>query len=244
MVGLPIKEMYNHVHKAPFKEKMRMTYFIISLVLIMGIENSAFWELSCLVLNLLYSWNAFSNTTMCKKLIAEIEGNDNTDLFMNETEKKSLHGLFQGANLVNPQIVIAESGAKVVYKEVVANKDEKPQVTDEQVANAIRAINGKNKPLDNYQRWLGACCLLAWKYDYPRNIGDCCQRINTLGINDLEFECKYENIRKLTTTNKFVKEDARYWDSYIPKENERKLFNECLLVAQALDAEIQKQMIG
>lgn len=161
-----------------------------------------------------------------------------------EKIEKGMQGLFAGAVLNNPQIVITGDDTKVVYKEVVANKDEKPQVTDEQVANAIRAINGKNKPLDNYQRWLGACCLLAWKYDYPRNIGVCCQRINSLGMNDLEYECKYENIRKLTTTNRFVKEDARYWDSYKPKEDERKLFNECLLVAQALDAEIQKQMIG
>ena len=55
------------------------------------------------------------------------------------TEKaKLMQGLFQGANMQNAQInVIVESGAKVVYKEVTSPKDEKPQVTDEQMAHAI-----------------------------------------------------------------------------------------------------------
>ena len=89
---------------------------------------------------------------------------------MTEEEMKMLQGVFQGANLNNVQInMIVQSGAKVVYKEVTSAKEEKPQVTDLQIANAIRAINGKGKPLSGYQLWLGVCCLLSWKYDYPRN---------------------------------------------------------------------------
>ena len=160
-----------------------------------------------------------------------------------EDKMKFLQGMFQGANMQNAQInVIVESGAKVVYKEVTSNKKENPQVTDEQIANAIRAINGKGKPLGGYQAWLGACCILSWKYGYPRNLKDCCERVSFLPLEGVEYICKYENIRKLIAVNSFIKEDARTWNSYKPKESERKLFNECLSVAQAFDAEIQKQI--
>ena len=138
--------------------------------------------------------------------------------------------------------VIVESGAKVVYKEVTSAKEEKPQVTDLQIANAIRAINGKGKPLNGYQLWLGVCCLLSWKYDYPRNLNECCERVNALPLEGVEYLCKYDNIRKLAATSKFAKEDVRNWDSYKPKDDERSLFNGCLSVSQALDAEIQKQV--
>ena len=160
-----------------------------------------------------------------------------------EEKAKLMQGLFQGANMQNAQInVIVESGAKVVYKEVTSPKDVKPQVTDEQIAHAIRAINGKGKPLNGYQVWLGACCLLSWKYDFPRNLNECCDRINALPLEGVEYICKYDNIRKLAATNKFAKEDARQWSSYKPKEEERTFFNGCLSVSQALDAEIQKQI--
>lgn len=151
-------------------------------------------------------------------------------------------GLFNGANFQDVQIVIAQSGSNVVYKKVAYAKEEKPQATDLHIANAIRAINGKGKPLNEYQLWLGACCLLSWKYDYPRNLNECCERINTLPLEGVEYICKYENIRKLAATNRFVKEDARYWDTYKPKDDERNFFNGCLSVSQALDTEIQKQI--
>lgn len=159
-----------------------------------------------------------------------------------EEKMKLLDGLFQGANMQNAQInVIVESGAKVVYKEMSSIKNDNLQVTNEQMANALLAINGKDKPLSGYQVWLGACCLLSWKYGYPRNLKDCCERINSLPLAGIEFICKYENIRKFSTYS-FVKEDARLWKDYKPLESERVLFNECLSVAQALDKEIQKQL--
>lgn len=228
MKGNIQKEDKKYLRKISGIDIVRVMHFAVALIIVVEFKDSRWWLFLCVLLNLLYAWN---------NLLHHLKN------ILNMKEKE-MQGFFAGANLINPQIVFAECGAKVVYKEVVASKDKKPQVTDEQVANAIRAINGKNKPLDNYQRWLGACCLLSWKYDYPRNIGECCQRINSLGMNDLEFECKYENIRKLTATNRFVKEDVRLWDSYKPRENERKLFNECLSVAQALDAEIVKQIKG
>lgn len=160
-----------------------------------------------------------------------------------EEQRILLQGLFQGASLKNVQInFIVESGTKVVYREGADEKPKAPQVTDTHIANAIRAINGKGKPLDGYQLWLGACCLLSWKYDYPRNLNECCERVNALPLEGVEYLCKYDNIRKLAATSKFAKEDVRNWDSYKPKDDERSLFNGCLSVSQALDAEIQKQV--
>jgi hypothetical protein len=163
---------------------------------------------------------------------------------MNQEDKlKLVQGMFSGADLSGAQInVFVESGSKVVYKEVTSSKEEKPQVTDIQIANAIRAINGKGKPLNGYQLWLGACCLLSWKYDFPRNLNECCERINALPLEGVEYTCKYENIRKFPALHAFAKEDARQWSSYKPKDDERTFFNGCLSVSQALDAEIQKQI--
>lgn len=159
-----------------------------------------------------------------------------------EEKMKMLQGMFQGANMQNAQInVVVESGATVVYKQVTSTKGEIQQVTDEQIANAIRPINGEGKPLNGYQSWLGACCILSWKYGYPRNLKDCCKRVCSLPLEGVEYICKYENIRKFATYS-FVKEDARLWSGYKPLESERTLFNECLSVAQALDIEIQKQL--
>ena len=63
---------------------------------------------------------------------------------MNQEDKlKLVQGMFSGADLSGAQInVFVESGSKVVYKEVTSNKEEKTQATDEQIANAIRVING------------------------------------------------------------------------------------------------------
>ena len=160
-----------------------------------------------------------------------------------EERERLFQGLFQGANLHNPQInIIIELNSKLMYKEIALAKEEKPQVTDIHIANAIRAINGKGKPLNGFQLWLGACCLLSWKYDYPRKLSECCERINSLPLEGVEYICKYDNIRKFPAIHAFAREDVRHWDSYKPKEDERNFFNGCLSVSQALDTEIQKQI--
>lgn len=64
-----------------------------------------------------------------------------------EERERLFQGLFQGANLHNPQInIIIELSSKVMYKEIALAKEEKPQVTDIHIANAIRAINGRVSP--------------------------------------------------------------------------------------------------
>lgn len=147
-------------------------------------------------------------------------------------------GMLQGARIGQLNMFV-ESGAKVVYQEMATTAPRELQVSDEQMAAAITAINGKGKVLNKQNLWVAVCCLLGWKYGYPRNLGACCERIQQLPLQNLEVECKYESIRKYGTWA-FVREDARHWDTYEARSDERFFFNDCLGVARALDAELHK----
>lgn len=111
----------------------------------------------------------------------------------------------------------------------------KKEYTDEEIAQALAAINGKEKVLNGFQLWLGACCFLMARCNYPKDLELCCNKIAGLpyGESELEFECKYENIRKLNYL-KFVNMDIDKWDDYEPKDEERKLFYGCKAVVKEL----------
>lgn len=119
------------------------------------------------------------------------------------------------------------------------SRQKRIKCNDEEIAKALAAINGKDNVLNNYQLWLGACCLLMGKYGFPKNIESCCDRINNLPFKEkLMLECKYESIRKFAYL-KFVKVDVDEWDGYIPKDDEKKLFNGCNEVVKVLDSLLQ-----
>ena len=122
-------------------------------------------------------------------------------------------------------------------------KESKSKVTDEHIARALAVLNGKDNVIDSQRAWLGACCLLGQKYGYPRNLGECCKRIEALPLNtdNLEFLCKYESIRMFGSW-KFVRENIDDWPTYMPRSDERQVFEKSLSVAQALEKEIEKQV--
>ena len=141
-----------------------------------------------------------------------------------------------------------ENHGPVTYNAPIYNSSQtptgkKPKVTNEHIARALMALNGKNNVIDSQRAWLGACCLLGAKYGFPRNLGDCCKKIDALpmNMNELEFQCKYESIRMYGSW-KFVKEKIEDWPSYTPREDERQIFEKSLSVVQSLDKEIEKQM--
>ena len=236
-------------------ERLRLVHLLLSVGAMLQYGGQGRVLMLVLVVNLLCAWTRFMRCGLYHRLerLCNIETdsiNTKNDCSMETKtmDAEMMNGLFSGANFSGEvQIVVAPRG-RVVFKEETVSGErgavsgEQPKATDMQVANALMAINGKGKPLSNYQTWLGACVLLSSKYDFPRNLNDCCQRINTLPIQGVEYACKYENVRKLVGVNKFAKEDIDVWDSYKPRDEERKLFNECLLVSKALDAEIKKQM--
>ena len=130
------------------------------------------------------------------------------------------------------------------YNKKEKSAKEDSDITDEHIAKALIAINGKDKAVNSQVAWLGACCFLAWNHGYPRNLGDCCKKIGELPLikDCLEYECKYESIRKFGSW-KFVSMDAREWPQYMPREEEKPMFEKCLTVYQALEKEITNQAL-
>lgn len=145
-------------------------------------------------------------------------------------EGATIQGSVIGGNMVK--------NASDNYGEKTERK-EKPQYSDEQIAQALVSINGKEKVLSNYQLWLGACCFLMQRCGYSRNFERCCEQIATLPYGDekLEIECKYNNIRRLTYL-KFVKQGIEFWDDYEPREGEKKLFFGCQNVVKELEKKL------
>ncbi len=151
--------------------------------------------------------------------------------------KSGIYNYFGGATIHKLVINgnITENG-NTYNTEKHEQKEVRQKFSDEQIARALLSINGKDKALNNYQVWLGACCLLKGKYGFPKSLDACCDKIMSLPYNgcSLAIECKYDSIRKFGYL-KFVNEDVDTWDSYQPKDEEKKLFYGCHQVATELD---------
>ena len=160
------------------------------------------------------------------------------------TEEKQMEFLDRlirnGVNI--GQLIMDNHGTMEISNNMGGSGEErKPKVTEEHIARALMALNGKGKPIDSQRAWLGACCLLGWKYGFSRNLKDCCQQLEGLvDMGELEFECKYDSIRMYGSW-KFVKEKYDDWEDYTPRDDERAMFEKSLSVAQSLEKEILKQ---
>ena len=167
--------------------------------------------------------------------------NNNMENISEDLKLKIIQELTKG-NVRIGQINMGVKGT-INYHEQ-SRTEEKIEVTDEQLAKALIAINGKDKAVNSQAAWLGACCFLAWNHGYPRNLGDCCKKIGELPLikGCLEYECKYESIRKFGSW-KFVSMDAREWPQYMPREEEKPMFEKCLSVYLALEKEISNQAL-
>ncbi|MBR2775946.1 MAG: hypothetical protein IKD75_02360 [Prevotella sp.] len=121
------------------------------------------------------------------------------------------------------------------------HRETRENVTDEDISRAIISINGKEKPLNEKQLFLGVICVLLSKYGWAGNISACCTRINNLPMNELfEKECDY-NCIKILTAYKFASVDYKEWETYEPRTNERGIFKKCKAVADAFDEAILMQ---
>lgn len=112
--------------------------------------------------------------------------------------------------------------------------------TDQQMADAISSICGEGMPLDDKQKWLGVCCLVRGRYDYPYDIEVCCKRLAALPYKrPLYKECDYGNVRKLAVYG-FASEPYDRWRTYVPRNTEKKHFDSCFYVARELEIAIDK----
>lgn len=111
--------------------------------------------------------------------------------------------------------------------------------TDEQIALAIKAINGEKKPLNSKRKWAAVFWCLRWYCDFPTNTKDFCERVKQLPLGKLEYECDYENIRHDCTAS-FMEQDARYMDKVKPSKNDQTLFLQCREIVLTLVKELGK----
>ena len=120
------------------------------------------------------------------------------------------------------------------------NTDEKQEVTDEQMADAISSICGEELPLDDKQKWMGVCCMVRGRYGYPYDLEACCEKLSRLPYKKPIYkECDWGNVRKLAIYN-FCNEPYEKWFEYSPKNSERKYFGNCFYVARSLEDAIKK----
>lgn len=152
-----------------------------------------------------------------------------------------IYNYFEGATIHN--IVIngnmIKNGPEHNYG--AENQNNRQTYSDEQVAQALTNIVGRNKPIDSKQKWAGAQWLLRWECNYPAKAQDFCERIARLPLTEnLEYKCEYNNIRALSTLS-FMNEDARYLENVRYSKDDEQVFFQMREVVVALRDELHRQ---
>lgn len=114
-----------------------------------------------------------------------------------------------------------------------ASQEQSSQYTDVQIAQAIIAVSGSDKPLSLKRHFVGIICALQ-SMGWPRKFATCCTRINNLpGCEGYPVSCD-SNAIKSTQLMPFASVDYKEWPQYKPKPGEENgLFNECKFAADS-----------
>ena len=145
-----------------------------------------------------------------------------------------IYNYFEGATIHN--LVI---NGNVYYGQ---GKQLQEPYTDEQIAQAIIAINGIGKTLNSKQKWAGVYWCLRWYCNYPSNVTDFCERVKELSLGNLEYGCDPNNFRRIASMS-FMNENPRYMDKIKPSNSEKEYFVQCREVVLALLAELGKAVL-
>ena len=116
--------------------------------------------------------------------------------------------------------------------------------TDDVVARAILAINGKLKPLCVKQLYLGVIKVLSKKCGWSSKWQTCCDHINELPLikeADLEVKCDYNNL-KGPIGMRFASLEYPEWEDYEPKTSERDIFKKNKNLAKLFVEELDRQI--
>ena len=230
-IRLMIGRVYRRFCGLSVRDKLQIAYFCMSFSMLVGrVENEHFWILVALAINLLVSYEQVRKNSILDKLI----DNDKTkeEIAMNEMDKDSLRGLFEGANLSDVQIVIAQNGSKVVYKEVTSDKKEKPQVSDEQIAQAIQ----KNQTMFWAQSaWAVFFCVCRDYLGMTQSMTEMENYIKGLPFTQaLAYECPEGTIQKTLSNNAYMKLPIDKWKTNGGKER-------AILLAEKLIADLEEK---
>ena len=149
----------------------------------------------------------------------------------------------QGATFYAPIIInlTSDSASNVVNCADVAEKKEPEQQNiDEEVSKALREITGEHKPIDCKQKWAGAYWYLRWACNFPVDVQEFCNKIQTLPLaEEMEINCNYDNIRRLTSYS-FIEQDPRQMDKVKPSKMDMQAFYQCREVALKLEEKLKK----
>ncbi len=231
-ICLVISRAYRRICHLSWGDKWRIGYFCMSFAMLVGrVENEHYWILIALAINLIVSYEQVRKHSIIEKI--KLDNYIKEDEDMNEMDKDSLRGLFEGANLDGAQIVIAQSGSKVVYKEVAPTKEEKTQVTDEQIADAIQ----KNKTMFWAQSaWAVFFCVCRDYLGMTQSMTEMEHYIKGLPFTQaLPYECPDGTIQKTLANNPFMKLPINKWKTNGGKER-------AILLAEKLIAELDEKI--
>lgn len=231
---LSIREIFpkelEDFNRLPLMVKFRMLHFIVALVLVMGIENESLGITGCLTFNLLYA--AFEAKRTYEKMKSENIVNHKTEMEENNMDDNSLNGLFSGANFQGVQIVIAQSGSKVVYKEENSSKHEVPQITEEQMVYAIEECQSL---FWGQSSWAVFFCVCRDYLDMTLSMTAFENYVRELPYTkNLLYGCPDGTIQRTLSNNKYMKLHINKWET----NNGMK---RAILLAEKLLAELSKK---
>lgn len=135
-----------------------------------------------------------------------------------------------------------QNGATFTAAREAPRTSGKKEYSDKQVADALLNVVGKNKVIDNKQKWAGAYWLLRWECNYPVKPLDFCQKIEQLPFSrELAIKCDYNNIRPLSTLS-FMNQDARFPEAVNCPKSEKAVFLQMRSVVIELEKELEKTL--
>ena len=164
---------------------------------------------------------------------------ENVEEFVHRMLGVAKHSLKRNETaLEGMRLVLSEMGYTDADEDLDAwmdNKEEENKsYTDRQIAVAIEEICGEGKPLNSKQLWAAVYWCLRWYCNFPVKGNDFCNRIAMLPFSrELEYECSYNNIRRLVTLS-FMNQDARNMDVVKPSKMDETFFSQCRTVVLAL----------
>ncbi len=150
-----------------------------------------------------------------------------------------IYNYFQGATINN--MVINGNMTKNGNENFHTLKNtEKQTFTDEQIARALEAIVGKDKPIDMKWKWVGAMWLLHFIAGFPVRAQDFCERVNKLPFTgELSFPCEYNNIRGYANLS-FMRENPLDLNNVKVSKNDENVYFQIREVVMALERELMR----
>ena len=113
--------------------------------------------------------------------------------------------------------------------------------TDAEVARALEAIVGKERPIDAKWKWAGAYWWLRWACGWPVDVPRFCRRVQELPFSEaLDVKCEYNDIRRVCTLT-FMEQDPQKMHAVQPSSADTAQFAACREVALRLAEELRRK---